>query len=410
MEPKISPQPQKTQHSLKWIDLIRLSMRNFTTKPSRTLLTILGTSVGIATVVVLVSLGYGLQNILMGKLITTPESLITLSASYPTDSNLVLNQTSTDAIAKIENVKIVSPVAEFPGSIQIGQGSGLALIRIVDENYTALSGNIPDVGKGIGKMPGVVVSTQALRLLDLPADASVIGKEISITAFYPSADGISTYDVSSKDDVTIIGIESFDKQPTVVVLNKSFSVPPPSFKEAYVEAQNDVVFDSLRSGITNNGFIISAHIDLVRQAQQVTNIITLILAIFGISALAVSAIGMFNTMIIGFLERTYEVGVMKALGSTDRDVERLFLMESLIMGVAGGLFGIILGTGLGGIFNFAISTFSTRLGGQQFALFVSPIWFLLLVMSVSAVIGLLAGFIPAHRASLLSPKEAFLRK
>jgi len=404
------PTPDTTQHKLNWADLAKLSVRSFLAKPSRTLLTILGTSVGIATVVVLVSLGYGLQNILMGKLITTPESLITISASYPSDSNLVIDESSTNEIAAMANVKAVSQVAEFPGSVQIGGGSGLALIDIVDSNYTALSGDVPDIGTGIGKTPGVVVSSQALRLLNIPADNSAIGKEISITAFYPSADGQSTYNVPSKEPVPIIGVEKSGSEPTVTVLNQVFPTPQPFYKELYIEAQNNAVFNDLRSSIANKGFVISAHIDLVRQAQQVTNIITIILAVFGVAALTVSAIGMFNTMIIGFLERTYEVGVMKAIGATDRDVEKLFLMESLIMGLAGGFLGILLGVGLGELFNFIVSTISTHLGGQRFALFVSPFWFILLVVGVSALIGLAAGFIPAHRASLLSPREAFLRK
>jgi putative ABC transport system permease protein len=322
----------------------------------------------------------------------------------------VIDESSTNEIAAMANVKAVSQVAEFPGSVQIGGGSGLALIDIVDSNYTALSGDVPDIGTGIGKTPGVVVSSQALRLLNIPADNSAIGKEISITAFYPSADGQSTYNVPSKEPVPIIGVEKSGSEPTVTVLNQVFPTPQPFYKELYIEAQNNAVFNDLRSSIANKGFVISAHIDLVRQAQQVTNIITIILAVFGVAALTVSAIGMFNTMIIGFLERTYEVGVMKAIGATDRDVEKLFLMESLIMGLAGGFLGILLGVGLGELFNFIVSTISTHLGGQRFALFVSPFWFILLVVGVSALIGLAAGFIPAHRASLLSPREAFLRK
>jgi putative ABC transport system permease protein len=101
---------------------------------------------------------------------------------------------------------------------------------------------------------------------------------------------------------------------------------------------------------------------------------------------------------------------MKALGATDGDVEKLFLMESLVMGLAGGVLGILLGTGLGEVLNIIISAISTHLGGGAFSLFASPIWFLALVISVSALIGLAAGFIPARRASKLSPKEAFLRK
>jgi len=398
------------QHELKWIDLAFLSVRSFAAKPARTLLTVLGTAVGIATVVVLVSLGYGLQGILLGRLITTQESLVTFSASYPSDSNLVIDATGTRTVAAIPNVKAVSPVGEFPGSASSGGVSGLVLIDIVDANYFPLSGNLPDLGAGFGNAPGAVVSTQALQILGLPTGPSSIGKDVSVTAFYPSADGASTYDVASMSQVPITGISQSETQPTVTVLANVLPQAPPYYKQIYVEASDNTTFDGLRSTLTSKGFLISAHVDLVRQAQQVTNIITIILGIFGIAALIVSAIGMFNTMIVGFLERTYEVGVMKAIGATDRDVRRMFLAEAFIMGVSGGIVGVLLGLGLGALFNFLLGLLATHYGGKAFTLFASPLWFLGLVIVSSAIIGLAAGFIPARRASSLSPKEAFVKK
>src|SRR3989344_7381609 len=90
MEPTIAKQPEKlkvdTGHSLSIWDLLKLSLRVFRTKPARTILTVLGMSVGIGTVVFLVSLGYGLQYILIGNLITSEDSLMTLEAAYPSES------------------------------------------------------------------------------------------------------------------------------------------------------------------------------------------------------------------------------------------------------------------------------------------------------------------------------------
>ena len=399
-------------HELGIRDLVRLSVRSFSSKPTRTILTIIGTSVGIATVVVLVSLGYGLQGILLGKLITTPESLITCGASYPSDSTINIDQAKIDGVAKLGDVTKVSPVAQFGGSVAIpGAAPGLVLVNIADANYFPLSGDLPDIGKGFDAAGGVVITSQALRLLDLPATAATLGKDVLVTAYYPSPTGGNTYDVTSTSAVPITGIVLNDAEtPTIIVSNISLTTPPPYYKQLYVEAKSDAVFGDLRSTLISQGFLISAHIDLVRQAQQVTNIITIILGVFGIAALLVSAIGMFNTMIVGFLERTYEVGVMKALGATDSDVRRLFLTEALVMGLAGGAVGVILGIGLGELFNLVVSLIARHYGGKGFALFVSPVWFILVVVGVSALIGLAAGFIPARRATLLSPKEAFIRK
>jgi len=376
------------------------------------MLTILGTSVGIATVVILVSLGYGLQNILLGKLITTSESLITCNATYPSDSNLVIDQARIDQISKLPEAKVVSPVAEFSGSVQIDdKAPGLILVDGVDGNYFKLSGLVPDIGEGFGSGEGVVISSQALKLLALSSTPATIGQQVVITAFYPDPKGGPVMQNVSTKKLPITGVVVNDGEaPTAIVSASSFPQAAPSYKQIYVESQNDATLPNLRSSLVSQGFLISAHIDLVRQAQQVTNIITLILGIFGIAALIVSAIGMFNTMIVGFLERTYEVGVMKALGATDKDVRRLFLVEALVMGLAGGVVGIILGVGVGQVLDFIVSFIAQHYGGTAFQLFVSPAWFLGLVIGVSAIIGLAAGFIPARRASSLSPKAAFLQK
>jgi len=367
--------------------------------------------VGIATVVVLVSLGYGLQGILLGRLITTPESLVTIEASYPSDSDLLITQATVSSTSALPLVKEVSPVAEFPGAVMSQGSSGLVLVDVADANYFKLSGDLPDIGQGFGQSGGAVISNQALRLINLPASVSTLGKMVSVTVFYTSADGTSTYVVTSTTAMPITGIVVNNAEsPTIMVSNTAFKQAPPYFKEIYAEATSEAELGNLRGKLTGQGFLISAHIDLVQQAQQVTNIITIILGIFGVAALIVSAIGMFNTMIVGFLERTYEVGVMKAIGATDGDVRSLFLMESLIMGLAGGVIGIAIGVGIGELLNILISLLAEHYGGTGFTLFVSPIWFLGLVVGFSAVIGLLAGFIPARRASSLSPKEAFVRK
>lgn len=136
---------------------------------------------------------------------------------------------------------------------------------------------------------------------------------------------------------------------------------------------------------------------------------TIVLSTFGVTALVVSAIGMFNTMIIGFMERIHEVGIIKALGATDKDIKRLFLMESLVLGFTGGLGGIILGMGTSALANFGLNTLALRFGGKPFTLFVTPLWFLGFILIVSAIIGLCSGYMPARRATKLSPREAFFK-
>jgi putative ABC transport system permease protein len=86
------------------------------------------------------------------------------------------------------------------------------------------------------------------------------------------------------------------------------------------------------------------------------------------------------------------------------------LIEALLMGLLGGIVGILLGVGGGELVNLGVNILSAKLGGEPLELFLTPLWFLSLVLGISAFIGLFAGFWPARKATLLSPKEAFLRK
>src|SRR5574344_692606 len=97
------------KNNLRFGELLVLSLRTFRTKPQRAFLTIMGMSIGIATVLLLVSLGYGLQYILIGKLMTTEDSLVTMEVSYPTESNLFIKNDILDEILKYEEVEKVSP-------------------------------------------------------------------------------------------------------------------------------------------------------------------------------------------------------------------------------------------------------------------------------------------------------------
>src|SRR3990167_5889233 len=112
------------QSKLKFGELFRLSLRTFRVKPVRAVFTIAGMSVGIGAVIFLVSLGYGLQYILIGKLVTTEDSLITMEVSYPSETNLAITKEEIYNIRTIPEVAEVGPIYEFPGEINREGDSG----------------------------------------------------------------------------------------------------------------------------------------------------------------------------------------------------------------------------------------------------------------------------------------------
>lgn len=402
----------KTDHSLSAWDLLKLSLRVFRTKPTRTILTVLGMSVGIGTVVFLVSLGYGLQYILIGSLITSEDSLMTLEAAYPSESGKGINIEKVDEIKAKEEVDAVSPVTEFSGEISISGGApGLVPVtRIVRSSYFKFAGVYPDIGDVFNEdNPGVILSAQALKLLGLTVDETIIGKEVVGKVYYPRPDGSTEEVLISKLQIRGI-ITDENESPLAYIPYSSVSKEPTVLKSLLIKARNVDLVEPLRDKLDKEGFLVSAKIDLVNQARKITNAITTVLMVFGTAALVVSAIGMFNTMIVGFLERIYEVGVMKSLGATDGDVQNLFLMESFMIGFLGGISGVAIGMGGGAAINFVMSTLSQNLGSKALTLFITPAWFAIATIILSSCIGLISGALPARNASKLSPREAFVRK
>lgn len=396
---------------LKFHELIVLSFRSFRTKPQRAFLTIMGMSIGISAVLLLVSLGYGLQYILIGRLMTTEDSLITMEIAYPTESNIMIKKSTLDGIKNYEDVAEVSPIAEFPGEISsIGTPGLLISTVIVDPSYFRLAGLLPSVGKPLEEQQGLVVSSQTMIALGLTPNENSLNRLFNIKISYSGEDSFNEEIIPSLP-VPLQGIIVDESMPpSALIYANAFSKEPQFFRKALVKAKDVEVLEKLRDRLISDGFLVSARIDLVSQARKITNIITIILGVFGVTALVVSAIGMFNTMLVGFLERIYEVGILKSLGATDYDVRNLFLVEASFMGFLGGFGGIIIGVAGSKGFNLLLSTIATKFGGDAIELFITPWWFVIVILAFSMVIGFVSGWWPAHRAAGLSPKEAFVKK
>jgi putative ABC transport system permease protein len=399
---------------LKFSELFSLSLRSFKNKPQRAFLTILGMSVGIATVLLLVSLGYGLQYILIGKLMTTEDSLITMEISYPTESNLSIKRSTLDKIKEYNEVAEVSSIAEFPGEMSLSDGYSILIdSKIIEPNYFRLSGSLPSIGKIPSEklLEEIVITSPTLAPMNMTSAEESLKREANFIIFYQDYITNSYEETINKIPLKISGIIEDDSTiPMAILFSSVLEKEPPFYTKALVKAKNTEVLETLRDNLQKDGFYVSAKIDLVTQARKFTNIITIILGVFGVTALVVSAIGMFNTMLVGFLERIYEVGILKSIGATDHDVRNLFLVESSIMGFMGGIGGIIIGVGGGWALNLLVSVFSKQFGGEAIRLFLTPWPFVGLILIFSIIIGVISGWLPAHRAAGLSPKEAFTKR
>jgi putative ABC transport system permease protein len=212
-------------------------------------------------------------------------------------------------------------------------------------------------------------------------------------------------------DYRIIG--TVDKQDTIVYANQKSLVslfPVFAYSKLKVRCASSLVMDDVRNSLTGAGFVVSALTDIINQVEKTFSVVRIILGFFGAIALMVSAIGMFNTMVVTLMERTEEIGIMKSIGASDYDILWMFVFESTIMGFLGGIFGMILGFLVGNVFNFLFNFIAQRMGGQAISLFYFPGWFLLFIIAIATLVGFFTGLIPARQASKSDPLEALRYK
>ncbi|MBT3690127.1 ABC transporter permease [bacterium] len=400
---------------MKIADIIYLSVRSFKTKRLRTALTILGVGVGISAVLFLVSLGYGLQNLILTQ-ITSEDSLLSLDVSAGSSGLISLDQTSLDKFASVENVNEVSAMSNLSGQLTLDEITGDAVVYVIDESFLRLSGVKPQYGESFSDSnePEIIISSIGAQLFDFEDPGDIIGKEIEITLF------ISTITEEEVEEVEVITLEQKFKVTGVISDENSnyFFLPKTligdvvieEFDQIKVKVSDGDYLEEVRNEIIEAGFLVTSLTDTIDQAKKIFKIIQIILGLFGLVALAVSAIGMFNTMTITLLERTNEIGIMRAIGVTKKDIIMLFLFESMVIGFLGGLSGIILGILSGEIFNLVLNVFAKNLGSQALDLFYYPFWFILFIIIFSTIIGFLTGIYPSKRAGNLNPLDALRYK
>lgn len=146
--------------------------------------------------------------------------------------------------------------------------------------------------------------------------------------------------------------------------------------------------------------------DFIDEQLSVFNIIGLVLGAIGAIALLVAAIGVVNTMIMAILERTREIGVMRAVGSKRSTVRRLFTTEASMLGFMGGVIGVAVGFGLTRIANVFVNQQLEENSLSARNVIGTPPWLIFTVVSIATLIGLIAGLGPAARAARLDPVDA----
>jgi len=455
--------------SLSMSAVMDLAVSNLRVKKSRSIVTVGGVAIGIGAVVFLVSIGYGFQDLVIGK-VARLEELSQVNVSSRVSSINRLDDKLSSEIAEYPGVKSVLPQISVVGKISYNNSvSSVAVFGVTTKYLTesavkTTSGVVfnsnnktvsaeeqdnfekalaeqnskktPDVlsetitATDFIELPGEGTETAKIETVKLPFSKSavkeamlntavlqvmgvdaeqIIGKEIDITYEIPNTlleDKIKKYQ-SNDTKYRVVGVIEDNANPYIYVPYidlKGLGITKNSQLKIVLSDQNQLA--DIRTKIESLGLTTTSVADTVKQVQSLFNSVTLGLAFMGMFALSVASLGMFNTFTVSLLERTREIGLMKAIGMRSSEVKKLFLTESLFMALSGGVVGLALGFILGQILNLIVSYLSISKGLGALSVTYIPAIVVWAIMGLSFLVGVFTGFYPAQRATKISPLNA----
>lgn len=393
-------------------DLARLSTRMFKTNPLRTWLTILGMGVGTGAVVLLVGLGFGLQQIILEQIVFG-ETLLSLGVTPTGGQNLTITDEVITEFETMDNVLDAAPLARYPALITYEGLTGNIFLQGAEPAYLRYSGITAEAGEvfedgDVADGNSVMISPAVLQLFAIEDPEEFVGEQVSFRILVQVEGEDEVSEVVVDKNYTVRGVTQEEG-----VLNALVMLPElrqhigiEEYDRAQVRVANNEALVPTEEALIEKGYRVTALSKTVEQASKIFQGVQVVLATFGGIALIVSAIGMFNTMTVTLLERTKEIGIMRTIGASPQDIKWLFVSESIVVGFLGGLSGILMGMGLGITLNVLLNVVATQFGGTAVQLFSFPPLFLLFIAVFSAAVGYLTGIFPARRASQLNPLDA----
>jgi len=212
---------------------------------------------------------------------------------------------------------------------------------------------------------------------------------------------------SASTEYTIVGVTPDEKTPLFYVPFIDLrSLGITNYSQVKLVVKDQAELAKTRHQVEAMGYVTRSVADTVEQINSLFSTLRTVLMLLGMVALSVAALGMFNTLTVSLLERTREVGLMKAMGMKSSEVQELFLTESMIMGFFGGVLGIILGITLGKIAGLVLSFFAIFKGIGFVDISYVPISFILVIIFLSLLVGIATGIYPAKRATKISALDA----
>jgi putative ABC transport system permease protein len=446
-------------------DLSDLALRNLREAILRNSLTTLGIAVGVASLVAMLSLGVGLQQLaskrlsqsgLFDSVFVTPRMNLRGmgrdAMPAPTDKPpRLLDEAARQEISRLPNVVEVYPQIRF-----------FTEVRYDGKPFATMVAGMPASSKASGSFDGMqgsffsgdgayetILQSEFAKELN-PQTSAVIGKELVLRyaerqSLPQDSANSSAAPASSNSESLPGGFSVVPKEMRLRIVGVVDTEPASGFggygngrlliplqvamtlRAAQINDLRDIVrgtssaqtfasltvrakgpayVEALEASIKNMGFGAFSLLDASKSLATFFRVLDMLLGIFSSLALFVATLGIVNTLVMAILERRREIGVLKALGASDRDVKQLFFFEAGVMGLFGGVFGAFLGWLIGRALTFGTNVYLHRRDLPSVDITSVPWWLVLGAIAFAVFVSLVAGLYPASRAARLNPVEA----
>jgi putative ABC transport system permease protein len=396
--------------------LIRIALQSVRKNKMRAALTMLGIIIGVAAVIVMVAVGSGarsriraqINNLGTNMIVITPGAAQSGGVSQGAQAFPNLSLEDVEMIRRESQlVTAVSPVIVSRSQVIGAQGNWRTLINGVDVDYSVIRDW--DVSTGDFFTAEDVEATRKVAVLgatvadNLFPGVDPVGQEVQIRNVPFRIAGVlarkgQTASGTDSDDVVLVPHTT----AKAALSGRSFmpQILASTDNEGDIAAAQQELTVLLReshrlAGNEANDFTVRNQNDLAEAAESSTRVMTLLLAAIASISLLVGGIGIMNIMLVSVTERTREIGIRLAIGARGSDVLTQFLVESIVLGVLGGLIGLATG--------FAGAKLLEQITGWQTVM--SPL-VMLVAVGFSGAVGVFFGYYPARKAATLHPIEA----
>lgn len=395
---------KKISKDINSLDLTEISFKNIFFKKFRTVVTILGVALGIGFVTLLLSLGYGVEKLVVDS-IAEAKDLSQVDVYPKVGSQLLLNDNLVEKIEDVSGVNKVYKIKNFPGRIDYSGSTVDVVVYGIEQGYlesTSVKKFSGEYFSSESESTDAIINKEYLDTLGL--DEKILGKSINLSVIQSSPDT----QIEEEDLVVdIVGIVEDDSSPVIYLQVDAISKYTPSnYSQATIVINKEFSLGEVRKQIESLGLETFSVMDTINQVQTLFTYLRYGLLIFGIMAFAISFLGMVNTLMVSLLERTREIGLMKIIGMKRNEVRFIFITESMLIAFLGGLLGILVGVVGGYLVSFVVYLLSASRGVEFMMISYVPAYLVVLIVFCTTVLGFFTGLYPANRAVKIPPLDA----